>query len=381
MAKPFNQKPRMKSYYTYPADDSSEKCAFPLISVIVPIYNAGEYLDQALSSIEGQNYKNLEIICLNDGSTDDSLETIKEHAASDSRIVVIDKGNEGYGATCNRGIDAARGEWISVIEPDDWIEPGMYADMMEHAKHFPGTADIIKTPYWRIENADTPRQRKLHCSYARRMKRVKQPFRIENAPCLIRHHPSIWSAIYRKGFLDANDIRFRPIPGAGWADNPFLIDTLCRAKSILYVDNAYYCYRADNDEQEREFHRKNPSIPIQRWLEMTDILDTLAISDPELLTAHYERGFMYIGGVLESHSPDEHGIRNMIKSVFERMQPDLVFRDAGIAPRQNASSPRFSELYRKTQAGRSTRNTSQAKRLTMPQTLAQKSSPIRSEDT
>lgn len=341
MSKPFNQKPRIGSYYTYPANNFSERDHQPLVSVIVPIYNAGQYLDQALSSIEGQSYRNLEIICLNDGSTDGSLETIKKHAETDDRIVTIDKPNEGYGATCNRGIDEAHGEWISIIEPDDWIEQGMYAEMVEHASQFSCVADVVKTPYWRIENPDTPHQRKLHCSYARRMRGVKQPFRISDAPCLIRHHPSIWSAIYRKGFLNEHGIRFHPIPGAGWADNPFLVDTLLRAKNILYVDKAFYCYRADTEEQERSFHKSNPSIPVTRWLEMTDVFDSLGVTDAGLLAAHYERGFMYIGGVLESHSPDEPEVRDMLLAVFGRMEPELVFEDAGISP---ASKRLFAEV-------------------------------------
>lgn len=321
-----------KSYYSYPQDREASRTNSPLISVIVPIFNVEKYLGQALDSIEGQTYRNLEIICLNDGSTDDSLAIIQEHASQDERIVVVNKANEGYGASCNKGIDLAHGEWISIIEPDDWIEPTMYQEMMEYASRFPTKADIIKSPYWRIENADTDEQKKLHCSYALKMRKVNRPFRIEDAPCLIRHHPSIWSAIYRKSFLEENGIRFHPIPGAGWADNPFLIDTLCRAKSILYVDNAFYCYRADSEEKERDFHRKNPSVPIQRWLEMTDIMESLGIDDPDVLKAHYERGFMYIGGVLESRSVSEPDIKALAKQAFARMKPDIVFEDNGISP-------------------------------------------------
>lgn len=340
MSKPFPKSVPSK-YYTYSPDGLMKSENAPLISVIVPIYNAGHYLDQALSSIEDQTYKNLEIICLNDGSTDDSLDIMGRHAEKDSRIVLIDKENEGYGSTCNRGIDEAHGEWISILEPDDWLEPTMYEDMIEHASRFACKADIIKSPYWRIEDPDTPQQRKLHCSYARRMKGIKQPFTINDAVCLIRHHPSIWSAIYRKSFLDENCIRFPPIPGAGWADNPFLIDTLCRAKNILYVDKAYYCYRNGTEEQEKAFSANNPSVPINRWLEMTDIIEEIGIDDPQVLKSHYSHGFLYTGGILESHSPDEPEIHDMLVSVYKRMKPELVFEDDSISP---ASKRLYAEL-------------------------------------
>ena len=84
----------------------------PLVSLVVPIYNVADYLEQCLASIQSQSYTNLEIICLNDGSTDSSLALLEAYAARDGRIVIIDKENEGYGATCNRGIAAAHGKWI-----------------------------------------------------------------------------------------------------------------------------------------------------------------------------------------------------------------------------------------------------------------------------
>ena len=119
------------------------------VSVVIPIYNAERFLDQALSSVEKQTHRNLEIICVNDGSTDGSLDIIKAHAARDDRYIVIDKQNEGYGASCNKGIEVAKGEWIAIFEPDDWIESGMYGDMLAFAgRECPdAVVDVIKTPY------------------------------------------------------------------------------------------------------------------------------------------------------------------------------------------------------------------------------------------
>ena len=90
-----------------------------LVSVIVPIYNAGPYLEQCLDSIVGQTHNNLEIILLNDGSTDGSLSIMQRYATTDDRIKIVDKQNQGYGATCNRGLTEATGTWISIVEPDD----------------------------------------------------------------------------------------------------------------------------------------------------------------------------------------------------------------------------------------------------------------------
>ncbi len=306
-----------------------------LVSIIVPIYNAGPYLEQCLDSIVGQTHKDLEIILLNDGSTDDSLTTIRRYAENDGRIKMIDKQNQGYGATCNRGLAEATGTWISIVEPDDWIEPGMYADMLAFAAQFAdeGTPlDIVKTPYWRIWMPDTKQQRKLNCSYKDRIHPPKQPFAIADAAHLLCHHPSIWSAIYRKSFLDERNIRFKEIPGAGWADNPFLVETLCQTDRIGYFDTAYYCYREETPEKSKNFAHSNTLLPLERWNDMMDVLERLDITDERILRAHNSRGFTYLSGIIEEVDLTHDDVRETAKHMFERMDADLVFSDNEVSP-------------------------------------------------
>ncbi len=306
-----------------------------LVSIIVPIYNAGPYLEQCLDSIVGQTHKDLEIILLNDGSTDDSLTTMRRYAENDGRIKVIDKQNQGYGATCNRGLTEATGTWVSIVEPDDWIEPGMYADMLAFAAKFAdeGTPlDIVKTPYWRIWMPDTKQQRKLNCSYKDRIHPPKQPFAIADAAHLLCHHPSIWSAIYRKSFLDERNIRFKEIPGAGWADNPFLVETLCQTDRIGYFDTAYYCYREETPEKSKNFAHSNTLLPLERWNDMMDVLERLDITDERILRAHNSRGFTYLSGIIEEVDLTHDDVRETAKHMFERMDADLVFSDNEVSP-------------------------------------------------
>lgn len=303
-----------------------------LISIIIPVFNAEPYLEQCLTSIINQTYHNLEIICIDDGSTDKSLAIMQAFAVKDSRIRIIVKSNQGYGATCNRGIDEANGDWIAIVEPDDWIEQGMYADMLDFSRELSCQSDIIKTPYWRIVMPDTPGQAKINCSYKGRIKPSRQPFSIEDAIHLLIHHPSIWSAIYHKKFLEKYDIRFREYPGAGWADNPFLIETLCHASRIAYLDNPYYCYREETPEKTALFAQKNTLLPLARWNEMTDILERLQVTDKGILCAHNRRGFTYLGGILkevEFFNPELH---KEVTHMFTRMDIDLVLSDSEISP-------------------------------------------------
>lgn len=320
----------------YPAPEP----AAPLVSVIVPVFNTEKFLDQALSSIESQTFPDFEIICLNDGSTDNSLAIMQEHARRDSRIRIVDKQNEGYGASCNRGLDEAQGEYVAIVEPDDWIEPEMFARMLKFAQGFDETIDIIKTPYWRINCPDTPHERKLNCSYRGRVNPPAQPFRIGEAAHLLEHHPSIWSALYRRKFLNECGIRFKPIPGAGWADNPFLVETLCQAKAIVYLDEPFYCYREETAEKTRTLHTKTPLLPLQRWSDMMDVLDRLGVTDERILRSHYSRGFTYLGGVLQYAGMNAPGVKDAATAMFRRMKESIVMSDSQLSPGNKA-------LYRK----------------------------------
>ncbi len=307
-----------------------------VVSVILPIYNAGRYLDQALKSVEAQTYGAMEIICVNDGSTDDSPTIIRAHADRDARIRVINQPNRGYGAAMNRGIAEATGTWIAILEPDDWIESNAYTEMIACARNFERSGapiDVIKTPYWVIRNPDTPDEVKLNCSYRHRVRPQRQPFQIHDAPHLLGHHPSIWSALYRRSFLDDCNIRFREIPGAGWADNPFLVETLCQARGIVYLDKPFYCYREETPEKEIALSKRSPLLPFERWQDMADVLDRLHVTDPVVWTQQITRGFTYMGGIIQNtgleYRPE---LQAAVHRMFDRMDPNLVFKNPRVTP-------------------------------------------------
>ena len=107
------------------------KNSFPIISIIVPVFNVGKYLEKCIASIVGQTYTNLEIILIDDGSTDNSSQICDAWAERDSRIRVIHQKNSGVAAVRNKGLQAATGEYIGFVDSDDWITDTMYQDMMD----------------------------------------------------------------------------------------------------------------------------------------------------------------------------------------------------------------------------------------------------------
>ena len=305
-----------------------------LVSVIVPIYNVEKYLDQCLESIEAQTHENLEVLCINDGSTDGSRAIICAHAKKDPRVRLVDKANGGYGQACNLGLRLARGTWVSIVEPDDWIDKGMYADMVAFAASFDETVDIVKCPWTDICDWDDPKRQHPHkCSMKGKIKQSKRPFTVAEEPLLLEHHPSIWSAIYRRDFLAERDIRFPEYPGAGWADNPFLIETLCQARAIVYLDHAYYNYRRDLPGSTR--HHKTAEaveLPFNRWHDMLDLLGRLGVTDERILASHYVRGFNYARGAMYDDGAKNPLVVKRIRQMVDAMDPGIVERSERISP-------------------------------------------------
>lgn len=121
----------------------------PLISVIVPVYNVEPYLKRCLSSILAQTYRNLEIICVNDGSTDNSLDILNEFAEKDSRIKVLSQANSGVSTARNAGIDQAHGEYITFVDSDDTVQESMYTTLM--ALFDEEEIDIVHCGYRRVD--------------------------------------------------------------------------------------------------------------------------------------------------------------------------------------------------------------------------------------
>ena len=291
------------------------------VSVIIPVYNVEQYLDQCLLGAEANDSTSIEIIALNDGSTDGSLEILRAHAARDPRVRVIDKPNEGYGASVNRGIELASGSYIAILEPDDYVLPHMYDTLIELARSY-GNPDVVKSAYWRIQDPDSPQELRVHCTYYRRIKPQRQPFTLDACPRLIMHQPSIWSALYRKDFLDERGIRFVEAPGAGWVDNPFLIETLAQASSIVYTDESFYSYR--DRRPGSSTCGDTTDIALTRWNDMRDILDRLQIHDTGIEAALNRVGFRHIGIAISRCALDDPELRDRIIGAMKRMDPDVV---------------------------------------------------------
>ena len=212
----------------------------PKISIIVPVYNVEKYLKECLDSIVNQTLKDIEIICVNDGSTDNSLDIIKDYASRDERVKYIDKQNSGYGNSMNQGLDMVQGEYIGIVESDDFIKPEMYEELYSLAKET--DADIVKGGFYHYFTKTDLKKRvnAIPEEYANKVTSAK-----EN-PEIISIYPSIWSAVYKNSFIKNNNIRFLETPGASYQDMGFTFKTFALAKRVYLTTKPYLYYRQDN---------------------------------------------------------------------------------------------------------------------------------------
>lgn len=211
------------------------------LSIIVPVYNVENYLRQCLDSLLKQTLHDFEVICINDGSTDSSLDILKEYELRDKRIRVISKENEGYGKTMNRGFNEAKAQYIGIVESDDFVKPEMYEKLYETIKK--QSADVVKCNFFKYTagsegNIDYSRE------YSEKFYgQVIEPI---NYPELYSAHSSIWAGLYKKEFLNENQIWFNETPGASFQDVAFQFKVLSTTKRMCIIPDALLYYRTDN---------------------------------------------------------------------------------------------------------------------------------------
>lgn len=210
----------------------------PAVSVLIPCYNAEKYLRQCLDSVVGQTLKDLEILCINDGSTDSTLSIMREYAARDSRIRILDKPNSGYGDSMNKALDMATGEYLGLVESDDWADAKMFEALYLAAKEY--DCDMVKSNFYDYLGGSSTLHEIILPQDAGVLLRPLERNAIFSSTCYI------WTALYRRSWLKEQNIRFLPTPGASYQDTSFNFKALACARRAWFLREAFLHYRRDN---------------------------------------------------------------------------------------------------------------------------------------
>lgn len=236
------------------------------LSVIVPIYNASKYLEQCITSIQEQYYKNLEIILINDGSTDNSLEICKIYEKNDSRIRVIDKKNEGVSASRNLGLKESLGEYITFVDSDDYIEKDMYIKLINKMEE--NSLDITICKYKKVNNSNEIIS--IEPDFKSSIYDTEEK-RIEIIGSMIGFDPKnkgdeIMGSVCRCIFTrkSISNIYFDNILIG--EDCIFMIKSIYNSNNIGIVNEELYCYRQNNNSCLNRYKNTNKLLKFTKEL-------------------------------------------------------------------------------------------------------------------
>ncbi|MCF0228500.1 MAG: glycosyltransferase [Parasporobacterium sp.] len=295
----------------------------PKLTIVLPALNSENYIRQCVDSILAQTFRDFELLCIDAGSTDGTLEIFHEYASSDDRVSVINSDMRSYGHQVNLGLDAARGTYFCIVESDDFIDSHMYENLMKLTQN--DTADVVKGNYY--DYFDYEGMTPIAAPNGERHKMLPNGsvFRVNDCPHILEGHPSIWSALYRTGFLRALNIRFMELPGGGWTDNPFFFETLCSADKICWTDRPYYYYRRTNPNSSSN---KIPdlTLPVRRMMDNLDVVERFPHLNEECLQMVYERAVYYLNGSLldPAYPTQETEIREMACTLYNRINRSII---------------------------------------------------------
>ena len=231
----------------------------PKISVVVPVHNVEEYLPHCLESIRKQDCSDLEIICINDGSTDASLSLLEIAAELDPRITVISQPNSGVSAARNRGLDNASGDIIMFVDADDFLVPGAckvvaqtFANDEPDILTFGASGITFGQPSPWLRNALSPKQSVVHGFDKNLFKKA-------------RERPYIWLSAFSRPFIEEHSLRFDEDLAIG-EDHLFYLDAYARAGLTVTIDKALYTYRAERTGSAMFWQVKDPYEMFEKHL-------------------------------------------------------------------------------------------------------------------
>lgn len=226
----------------------------PIVSVIIPVYNAELYISQCIESVLNQTYKNMEIIIINDGSTDQSMQVLNNFSAIDKRILIIHKQNEGVSKTRNIGISTAKGKYVTFVDADDMLDINAITVMVALIEH--QNADVVRTNYV------------SHRSGIQKMGIVPLPVKLYEGNEILKLIKKVilgdiqgytWLLLIRRNILNIHKVSFDSSLSM-MEDTKFYVDLFSVCKSIYLSDVVTYNYIINTTSASRNIHNYKRNV-------------------------------------------------------------------------------------------------------------------------
>ena len=299
----------------------------PLISVIIPVYNVEKYLRRCLDSVIAQTYQNLEIICVDDGSIDESGRICDQYAVRDARIKVIHQENQGRSAARNKGLDAAEGEYIAFVDSDDYILEDMYKKMLDKLLNYNVDLCVCQWQYEFSDGRQVVKKKNIDptiygCKTSLEFARFLYRGNYENGVVV-----AAWNKLYRRALLDK--IRFE---GRIHEDEAFSGRIMAKNISVYVMEEQFYVYAQNGDSLTNKPFSANKFFFLDALAERRELFksDAFIRQETELLYCN-----MYIeyylrarkDGVAVSHPERYRQIfRKMFSSLRREGKANIKFR-------------------------------------------------------
>ena len=217
-----------------------------LVSIILPSLNVADYIEETLKSVQDQSYANIEIICVDAMSTDGTEDIIKHHIENDKRIILITSNKKSYGYQVNVGIKSAHGEFVGIVETDDYVEKDYVENLIDYAIKF--NCDYVKADHNEIIG-NAIEGYEFHKKNVFYEGSVDYHHIFSKTKCdgIFMRDKYVWNGLYRKSFLEKNSILFNESKGAAYQDIGFLVQTVFASDRFGYINKPVYNYRVDRE--------------------------------------------------------------------------------------------------------------------------------------
>lgn len=293
----------------------------PKVSVIIPVYNVEEYLKKCLDSVVNQTLKEIEIICIDDGSTDNSLKILKQYAKKDKRITVIKQKNLHAGVARNAGLAVAKGEYVHFLDSDDWIDADTYDKLYKIAKKH--KCSFVKFKSYSYDE----QTHQVVSSYFTDINYMQENTFVsidEDAQTALRMSDAPWSGIYKLSFLNDNNIRFDNFICAN--DTGFYYRCLLKSRKFYFVTDRFVYYRINNNKSLIGIRPLNFDCQIKLHKRILQIAKDETLFLKNLLDAHFCHAILWR---YKNYMADKH-LSKSVKNNIKKLTAEFFSGDVNI---------------------------------------------------
>lgn len=318
------------------------------VSIIIPVYNVEKYIRQCLDSVQNQTFTDFEVILVDDGSPDNSPAICDEYAEKDSRFKVIHKKNGGVSDARNCGIEAAIGEWLYLVDSDDWIEEDAIEKLYKAGTEM--KVDCVLCDC--VERYSSGKNVRLKM-FSKKF-RTKNPDVIEQIQKTILCHkyspyyslgadseyPAPWSKFFKASVVKDNGIKFDPYLMGYYDDGLFTMYLLNHVKSVYYCGEHIYNYRIVVDSLMHGFRPKSWEGNVRNCEKMDEFIE-LTGKDEDFKQAEYCRRVSFFAALLSlyffnpDNTADKRSVRAELKKSLSEYPYEIAFREAKIGNFEN----------------------------------------------